>query len=366
MIPGKINTHLFQDLTVLSKANQKGSIVYISPDKKIHSGTVFQKLKALVFKTTSSENKRSDSNLSAKNLVIENLENQLRLFVNTDGIQDQDKNALNIAITNIAGGLVDRVTDSKNSIKNDVFSELKNLLQNYQFTFNGETVKKENLERIKDAFLTIEGLNASSEKDKLRFIATQINKANEAKKEIYIEDIKSISANAAWVKKHKGVTSEKALILGKEMNRSELLDLKNNQKFNVLQKAIKSQISENKDPIKKTYSSTLKEYVNLKREKNLEQFIKTLSREERYGLNKTEMKKKLLDPQFKGLNPQGRYQAFLELKVIENNKKYYAESGLNIGNFGVDSDDNPKTPTPAQDIKKDIDRIRNEPKYQEK
>jgi hypothetical protein len=78
------------------------------------------------------------------------------------------------------------------------------------------------------------------------------------------------------------------------------------------------------------------------------------------------MKKKLLDPQFKGLNPQGRYQAFLELKVIENNKKYYAESGLNIGNFGVDSDDDPKTPTPAQDIKKAIDRILSEPKYQEK
>ncbi|MEY3581036.1 MAG: hypothetical protein RI984_2140, partial [Pseudomonadota bacterium] len=29
MIPGKINTHLFQDLTVLAKANQKGSVVYI-------------------------------------------------------------------------------------------------------------------------------------------------------------------------------------------------------------------------------------------------------------------------------------------------------------------------------------------------
>jgi hypothetical protein len=366
MIPGKINTHLFQDLTVLAKANKKGSVVYISKDNKIHSETIFQKLKAFIFKNTSSENKKSDSNLSPKNLVIKNLENQLRLFVNTDGIQDQDKNSLNIAITNIAGCLVDRVTDSKNSIKNDVFSELKNLLENYQFTFNGETVIKENLDRIKDAFFTIEGLNASSEKDKLRFMATQINKANEAKKEIYIEDIKSISANAAWVKKHKGVTSEKALILGKEMNRSELLDLTNNQKFNVLQKAIKSQISESKDPIKKTYSSTLKEYANLKREKNLEQFIKTLSREERYGLNENEMKNKLLDSRFKGLNSQGRYQAFLELKIIEDNKKYYSEAGLNIGNFGADSDDDPKTPTTAQDIKKAIDRILSEPKYQEK
>ena len=247
MIPGKINHHLLQDLTVLAKANQKGSFVYISPDKKIHSGTVFQKLKALVFKNTSSENKRSDSNLSAKDLVIKNLENQLRLFVKTDGIQDQDKDALNIAITNIAGSLVDRVIESKNSIKNDVFSELKNLLENYQFTFNGETVKKGNLDRIKDAFLTIEGLNSSSEKDKLRFIATQINKANEAEKKVYIEDIKSISANAAWVKKYKGVASYKALSLGKEMNRSELSGLTNNQKFNILQKAIKSLKGKNTD-----------------------------------------------------------------------------------------------------------------------
>jgi hypothetical protein len=247
MIPGKINTHLFQDLTVLAKANQKGSIVYISPDKKIHSGTIFQKLKALVFKNTSSENKRSDSKLSAKDLVIKNLENQLRLFVKTDDIQDQDKNALNVAITNIAGSLVDKVTNSKISSKNDVFTELDNLLENYQFTFNGEAVKKENLKRIKDAVHTIKDLNASSDKNILRFMATQINEANEAKKEIYIEDIKSISANAAWVKKHKGVTSEKALILGKEMNRSELLDLTNNQKFNILQKAIKSLKGKNTD-----------------------------------------------------------------------------------------------------------------------
>jgi hypothetical protein len=286
--------------------------------------------------------------------------------VKTDDIQDQDKNALNVAITNIAGSLVDKVTNSKISSKNDVFTELDNLLENYQFTFNGEAVKKENLKRIKDAVHTIKDLNASSDKNILRFMATQINEANEAKKEIYIEDIKSISANAAWVKKHKGVTSEKALILGKEMNRSELLDLTNNEKFNVLQKAIKSQISESKDPIKKTYSSTLKEYANLKREKNLEQFIKTLSREERYGLNENEMKNKLLDSRFKGLNSQGRYQAFLELKIIEDNKKYYSEAGLNIGNFGADSDDDPKTPTTAQDIKKAIDRILSEPKYQEK
>jgi len=67
MIPGKINTHLFQDLTVLAKANQKGSVVYISKDNKIHSETIFQKLKALIFRNISLENKKTDSNLSAKN-----------------------------------------------------------------------------------------------------------------------------------------------------------------------------------------------------------------------------------------------------------------------------------------------------------
>jgi hypothetical protein len=300
MIPGKINTHLFQDLTVLAKANQKGSVVYVSKDNKIHSETIFQKLKALIFKNTSSENKKTDSNLSAKNLVIENLENQLRLFVKTDGIQDQDKNALNVAITIIAGSLVDKVTESKNSIKNDVYSELKNLLENYQFTFNGETVKKGNLDRIKYAFHTIEGLNASSEKDKLRFMATQINKANEATEKVYIEDIKSISANAAWVKKHKGVASEKALILGKEMNRSELLDLTNNQKFNILQKAIKSLKGKNTDGNREVIniqlSAELAKLAKPQREKNwieknanenkeLNNFRKKLNTEQNTNLN---------------------------------------------------------------------------------
>ena len=42
MIPGKINTHLLQDLTVLAKASQKGSIVYISPDKKFIQGQFFK------------------------------------------------------------------------------------------------------------------------------------------------------------------------------------------------------------------------------------------------------------------------------------------------------------------------------------
>ena len=114
MIPGKINTHLFQDLTVLAKANQKGSIVYISPDKKIHSGTVFQKLKALVFKTTSSENKRSDSNLSAKNLVIENLEKQISSIPSIKLVKNY-KNYGNLVSSSIPNLLFENIDELKNS-----------------------------------------------------------------------------------------------------------------------------------------------------------------------------------------------------------------------------------------------------------
>lgn len=298
MIPGKINTHLFQDLTVLAKANQKGSVVYISKDNKIHSETIFQKLKALIFRNISLENKKTDSNLSAKNLVIENLENQLRLFLNTEDIKNNS--TLDLEIKKIAESLVDKVTESKNSIKNDVFSELKNLLENYQFTFNGEKVRQENLDRIKDAFLTIEGLHASSEKNILRFMATQINKANEAKEEVYISEVKSISENAAWVKKYKGVASDKALSLGKEMNRSELSGLTNNQKFNILQKAIKSLKDENTNESKESKNfkltgildklakqQALKNYINKLANENKEfaNFIKIIPKEKRYTID---------------------------------------------------------------------------------
>ena len=301
MIPGKINTHLLQDLTVLAKASQKGSIVYISKDNKIHSETIFQKLKALIFrnpKDTSLENNRPDSNQRAKTFVIKNLENQLRLFLNTEDIKNNS--TLDLEIKKIAESLVDKVTESKNSIKNDVFSELKNLLENYQFTFNGEKVRQENLDRIKDAFLTIEGLHASSEKNILRFMATQINKANEAKEEVYISEVKSISENAAWVKKYKGVASDKALSLGKEMNRSELSGLTNNQKFNILQKAIKSLKDENTNESKESKNfkltgildklakqQALKNYINKLANENKEfaNFIKIIPKEKRYTID---------------------------------------------------------------------------------
>ncbi len=377
MIPGKINPHLFQDLTVLAKANQKGSVVYISADKKIHSGTIFQKLQAFIFKNKKDvfldPIEKSTLHQSAKELVTENLKDQLKISLALKNVEINE--AIETDIEKISGYLVNLITNSKILNKNDVLEKIDHLIKNFN-EIRADDKKPPRLsmdsQLMIDAISDVAKINKLSNKDgiEFEFVKRQINTRLDGNEKnttpIDIEKINSIVENSAWVKKNKGVASEKALSLGKEMARDELIGLTNNQKFNGIQNTIKSLWGKGRDAIENQLSSKLKEYGKLKREKNLENYIKTLSREERYGLNENEMKEKLLDPQFKGLNPQGRYQAFLELKVIENNKKYYAESGLNIGNFGVDSNDDPQTPTPAQDIKKAIDRIRSEPKYQEK
>ena len=131
-------------------------------------------------------------------------------------------------------------------------------------------------------------------------MATQINKANEAKEEVYISEVKSISENAAWVKKYKGVASDKALSLGKEMNRSELSGLTNNQKFNILQKDIKSLKDENTNESKESKNfkltgildklakqQALKNYINKLANENKEfaNFIKIIPKEKRYTID---------------------------------------------------------------------------------
>jgi len=388
MIPGKINTHLFQDLTVLAKANQKGSVVYISPDKKIHSGTIFQKLQAFIFNNKKdaflSPTEKSTLNQDAKSLVTENLKDQIKISLTLKNIKINE--AIETDIEKISDYLVNlitnsEITNSKISHKNDVLEKFDHLIKKFN-EIRADDKKPPELSMdsqlmigvISDVAIT----NKLSNKDgiEFEFLRRQINTGLDGNKKnttpIDIEKINSIVENSAWVKKNKGVASERAFILGKEMARGELKGLTNNQKFNGIQNTIKSLWGKGRDAIENQLSSKLKEYGKLKREKNLEKYIKTLSREERYGLNENEMKEKLLDPRFKGLNPQGRYQAFLELKVIENDKKYYEESGLNFTkfknfkDFDIVSDDDPKTPTPAQDIKKAIESILSEPKYQEK
>jgi hypothetical protein len=383
MIPGKINTHLLQDLTVLAKANQKGSVVYISTDKKIHSGTIFQKLQAFIFK-----NKKDafldpieigTLNQSAKELVTENLKDQIKISLTLKNIKIEKP--IETDIKEISEYLVNQITRSEISNKNDVLKKFDHLIKNFN-EIRADDKKPPSLsmgpQLMIDAISDVVTINKFAIKNgsEFKFVKEQINTRLDRNEKnanpIDFEKINSIAENSAWVKKNKGVVSERALILGKEMARDELIGLTNNQKFNGIQNTIKSLWGKGRDAIEKQLSLKLKEYGKLKREKNLEQYINTLSKEEMSGLNKTEMKKKLLDHRFKGLNPQGRYQAFLELKVIENNKNYYEDSGLNFTkfknfkDFDIVSDDDPKTPTPAQDIQRAINIIRSEPKYQEK
>lgn len=136
MIPGKINTHLFQNLTVLAKANQKGSVVYISKDNKIHSETIFQKLKAFTFKNKKDVfldlTEKSTLNQSAKKLVTENLKDQIKISLNLKNIKIN--NAIETDIEKISDYLVNQITNSeitnpKISNKNDVLEIFDHLIK---------------------------------------------------------------------------------------------------------------------------------------------------------------------------------------------------------------------------------------------
>ena len=121
MIPGKINTHLLQDLTVIAKATQKGSIVYISPDNKIHSGTFFQKLSTFISRNwkdkSSASNDLKNNHTKAKKIVIDNLKDQIKIYFYVNNIHiDKD---LESYISKFSECLVDRITDPDFSISNE-------------------------------------------------------------------------------------------------------------------------------------------------------------------------------------------------------------------------------------------------------
>ncbi len=121
---GKINTHLLQDLTVLAKANQKGSVVYISSDKKIHSGTIFQKLSAFISRYVKDKslapNDLKNDHTEAKKLVIDNLKNKMKIYFyikNKEISQDLDS-----YISEFSERLVGRITDPDSSISKQVLN----------------------------------------------------------------------------------------------------------------------------------------------------------------------------------------------------------------------------------------------------
>ena len=339
MIPGKINTHLLQDLTVLAKANQKGSVVYISKDNKIHSGTIFQKLQAFIFKNKKdpflSTTEKSTLNQNAKSLVTENLKDQIKISLTLKNIAIT--NDIKADIEKISDYLVNLITNSeiedfKISNKNDVLEKFDNLIKNFD-AIRADEKKPPALSMdsqlmigaISDVAIT----NKLSNKDgiEFEFLKRQINTGPDGNDKnttpIDIEKINSIVENSAWVKKTKGVASERAFILGKEMARDELIGLTNNQKFNVLQKTLKSLVGTSKEFIKNKFSEQLKNLADSKKNKNIEkdlvEFRKTLSKEQNNLLDKELMKKVLMDNKDWKLNPKETYIQYAQHALSKDN-----------------------------------------------
>ena len=121
MIPGKINTHLLQDLTVIAKATQKGTLIYTSSSNKLHSGNILQKLSAFISrnmkdKSSVSNELKANHNI-AKESVIENLKDQIKIYFYANNIPiDKD---LESYISKFSECLVDRITNPDSSISTE-------------------------------------------------------------------------------------------------------------------------------------------------------------------------------------------------------------------------------------------------------
>jgi hypothetical protein len=328
MIPGKINTHLFQNLTVLAKANQKGSFVYISPDKKIHSGTVFQKLSTFISrnwkdKSSVSNELKANHNI-AKESVIENLKDQIKIYFYANNIPiDKD---LESYISKFSECLVDRITnpDSSISIEKDFLTQFKKEFNPITSTNEKINLSDQNKQEVEMALKDVQFFSELSveNKSKFKFLALQFNEILRKDQSIAqstdhknkdpileaqstsSEKIDLIAENAVWIKKNKWIDSKRALSLAKEMARDELLDLTNNEKFNVLQKTLKSFKGKDKDFYDENFSTSLANSVQriqnkkiakeLKIDEKLAEFKKTLTYKEKKSINDEIMKEVLI------------------------------------------------------------------------
>jgi hypothetical protein len=318
MIPGKINTHLLQDLTVIAKATQKGSIVYISPDNKIHSGTFFQKLSTFISRNwkdkSSASNDLKNNHTKAKELVINNLKKQIEIYFY---IKNKDiSNDLQAYIQKFSECLVDRITDPDSSISNEkkVLEDFKKVLDN----LNSTTIDFTEIQSLKSSLNNAYTLSESSleDKSKFKFSVLQFNeilkKDQSNARPTNFNKIDLISQNALWIKKNKWIDSKRALSLAKEMARDELSDLANNEKFNVVQKTLKSFEGKSREFYNENSSKELEKSAQIIKDKKIEKdlridkkladFKKTLTYEQKKSINDEIMKEVLIANHNRGLN----------------------------------------------------------------
>ena len=330
MIPGKINHHLLQDLTVIAKATQKGTLIYTSSSNKLHSGNIFQKLSAFISrnvkdKSSVSNELKANHNI-AKESVIENLKDQIKIYFYTNNITiDKD---LESYISKFSECLVDRITnpDSSISIEKDFLTQFKKFKKEFNpITSTNEKINlsDQNKQEVEMALKDVQFFSELSveNKSKFKFLALQFNEILRKDQSIAqstdhknkdpileaqstsSEKIDLIAENAVWIKKNTWIDSKRALSLAKEMARDELLDLTNNEKFNVLQKTLKSFKGKNKYFYDENISKELEKSVQKMQNKKVKEptidekladFKKTLSYKEKKSINDEIMKEVLI------------------------------------------------------------------------
>ena len=224
-------------------------------------------------------------------------------------------------ISEFSEGLVGRITNPDSSIsnKNEVLDKFKNELKNLNIITTDSAKIKSLGNAINHAWCLSE--SSIKDKSKFKFLALQFNEILRKDQSIAqstdhknkdpileaqstsSEKIDLIAENAVWIKKNKWIDSKRALSLAKEMARDELLDLTNNEKFNVLQKTLKSFKGKNKDFYDENISKELEKSVQKMQNKKVKEltidekladFKKTLSYKEKKSINDEIMKEVLI------------------------------------------------------------------------
>ncbi len=313
MIPGKINTHLLQDLTVIAKATQKGTLIYTSSSNKLHSGNILQKLSAFISrnmkdKSSVSNELKANHNI-AKESVIENLKDQIKIYFYANNIPiDKD---LESYISKFSECLVDRITnpDSSISIEKGFLTQFKKEFNPITSTNEKINLSDQNKQEVEMALKDVQFFSELSveNKSKFKFLALQFNeilrKDQSNARPTDFNKIDLISQNALWIKKNKWIDSNRALSLAKEMARDELSDLSNNEKFNILQKTLKSFEGKERKYYDENFSSSLANAVQKIQNKKVKEptidekladFKKTLSYKEKKSINDEIMKEVLI------------------------------------------------------------------------
>lgn len=159
--------------------------------------------------------------------------------------------------------------------------------------------------------------------------------------------INNVADGAAWVQKHKWMDSRRALGWAVGMNQAELRGLSNKDRFDINWKLVTKAGSNAKQNSLTTWKSDFVKLAAEKKQKNIEKYLNSLPKKDLGSEDIKKLTQELLTPRYSGLNPAGRFQAYLEVKT------HTAASKI------IDSK------TKEQDIRKAIDEIKMESRFLE-